>query len=165
VQSPESWGAFGKDWRVVGGFRAITGPWMTVLTGLDRAQNGQIGTQRVNQVLDDPYGDKSVNPVSGGIRWLNPQAFAQPALATFGDMARNSVRGPGYKNVDMMVARVFRLAGTTGLEVRVEAFNVFNWRNYGLPGLTLNDTATFGQITSILNQSQRIMQFAVKYSF
>jgi hypothetical protein len=47
----------------------------------------------------------------------------------------------------------------------VEAFNVFNWVNYGLPGLTLNNTATFGQITSILNQSQRIMQLAVKYSF
>jgi hypothetical protein len=165
VQSPESWGSFGKDWRVVGGLRAITGPWMTVLTGLDRAQNGQIGTQRVNQVLADPYGDKSINPVSGGIRWLNPQAFAQPSLGTFGDMPRNSVRGPGYKNVDITVSRVFRLAGTTGLEVRVEAFNVFNWVNYGLPGLTLNNTATFGQITSILNQSQRIMQLAVKYSF
>jgi hypothetical protein len=65
----------------------------------------------------------------------------------------------------MTLSRIFRLAGTTGLEVRVEAFNVFNWVNYGQPGLTLNNTATFGQITSILNQSQRIMQFAVKYSF
>ena len=44
-----------SDWRLVGGFRKTTAPWLTVSTGSDIALNGQLGTQRANQVLDDPY--------------------------------------------------------------------------------------------------------------
>ena len=56
-----------SDWRLVGGFRATTGPWLTVSTGADIALNGQAGTQRAEQVLDDPYGDRSINPLNGGM--------------------------------------------------------------------------------------------------
>ena len=54
---------------------------MTVTTGLDRALNGDAGPQRPNQILGNPYGDKS-----SLTNYLNPQAFAQPALGTFGNM-------------------------------------------------------------------------------
>ena len=43
-----------SDWRLVGGFRATTGPWLTITTGADIALNGQAGTQRANQLRDDP---------------------------------------------------------------------------------------------------------------
>jgi hypothetical protein len=57
----------------------------------------------------------------------------------------------------------------------VEAFNVFNWLNWGLPNTNLN-SPTFGQITSNVGAGlvsatgstpgvQRIMQFAIKYLF
>jgi hypothetical protein len=170
IQSPRfdsaTWRAIASDWRLVGSFRAITGPWVTILTGTDVALNGQSGTQRVNQMLDDPYGDKSTNPVNGGIRWLNPLAFAQPAPGTLGTMPRNIVRGPGSKNVDMAVSRVIRLTGTQDIEVRAEAFNVFNWQQWTIPPGNLNlSSPNFGLITQVVNNSQRILQFAVKYMF
>ena len=77
-----------SDWRLVGGFRAATGPWLTVTTGADIALNGQAGTQRAEQVLDDPYGDQSINPLNGGMRFLNPVAFRQPAAGTLGTTQR-----------------------------------------------------------------------------
>ena len=106
VESPrfESAGlrAVASGWRLVGSFRALTGPWLTITTGgIDRAQNGQAGTQRANQMLDDPYADQSINPQNGGLRFLNPLAFATPALGTLGTIQRNSIRGIGTKNVDM----------------------------------------------------------------
>src|SRR5262249_30241886 len=66
-----------SGWRLVGSFRALTGPWLSVSPGLgnDRALNGQAGanTQRANQVLDDPYADQSTQP-GGGRQYLNPLA-------------------------------------------------------------------------------------------
>ena len=136
-----------SDWRLVGGFRATTGPWLTILTGSDIALNGQAGTQRANQVLDDPYADKSINPANGGMRFLNPAAFAQPAAGSLGTSARNSIRGMGTRNLDMSLTRVIRLNSTRAFEVRVDAFNAFNWFQWLQPATSLNNLATFGQIT------------------
>jgi hypothetical protein len=152
-----------SDWRLVGGFRATTGPWLTISTGSDIALNGQAGTQRANQVLDDPYADKSINPANGGMRFLNPAAFAQPAAGSLGTSARNSIRGMGSRNLDMSLTRVIRLNSTRAFEVRVDAFNAFNWFQWLQPATGLNNLATFGQITAA--GPPRIMQFAIKYRF
>jgi hypothetical protein len=156
--------AVATGWRLVGSFRALTGPWLTVTAGTDRALNGQLTTQRGNQILDDPFADQSVNPQNGGIRFLNPLAFAIPGLGTLGTLRRNSIRGPGTKNVDMALTRLFRFSNGQNIEVRAEAFNVFNWFQWGQPSTALN-SATFGQITSAVNNSARIVQLAVKYGF
>jgi hypothetical protein len=167
-----------SGWRLIGSFRALTGPWLSVSPGAgnDRALNGQAGanTQRANQVLDNPYGDDSTQP-GGGRQYLNPNAFAQPDLGTQGTSARNSIRGAGFKNLDVALSRVFPLSSRQNVEVRAEAFNVFNWLNWGLPNVNLN-SPTFGQITSNVGGGvvaatgstpgvQRVMQFAVKYLF
>jgi hypothetical protein len=155
-----------SGWRLTGSFRALTGPWLNIVTGSDIAQNGQQGTQRPNQTLDDPYGDQSINPVNGGIRWLNPLAFAQPTPGTLGTMQRNSVRGPNSKNIDLVLSRNFNLKPGQAIEIRAEAFNALNWFQMGAPGVSLFNTATFGQITSSSNSiSPRVMQFAIKYAF
>ncbi len=167
IESPRLEGAAMRaafsGWRAVGSFRATTGPWLTIATGVDRALNGQTGTQRVNQVSDSVYLDQSVNPANGFIRYLDPNAFAQPALGTLGTMPRNSVRGPGFKNLDFAVSRAFQVGGARSIEVRVESFNLFNWFNLGAPSTNRN-AATFGQISSITG-TPRIMQLAVKYVF
>jgi len=61
--------------------------------------------------------------------------------------------------------RTFRTIGTQAIEVRVEAFNVFNWFEWGQPNVTFS-APTFGQISST-NPSvpPRVMQLAVKYTF
>ena len=66
-------------------------------------------------------------------------------MFTLGSASRNPVRGPGYKNVDLAISRriPMPMRGGTALEVRAEAFNLFNTPPFANPGATLG-TATFG---------------------
>jgi hypothetical protein len=57
--------------------------------------------------------------------------------------------------------RAFRF-GTQEIQARVEAFNVFNWNNWGNPNTQITN-ANFGRILTV--NAPRIMQFALKYSF
>ena len=116
----------------------------------------------MNELSTNYYADQSVNPANGGIRFLDPTAFAQPTIGTFGNMQRNVVRGPGFKNVDAALSRNFNLSGSKSIEARLEAFNVFNWFELGNPSVNFS-AATFGQITSAL--SPRVLQLAVKFNF
>ena len=49
-----------------------------------------------------------------------------------------SLRGPGTKNVDLGLHKTFATGGGTRMQVRIEAFNVFNWVNLGTPNTTQN---------------------------
>ena len=148
--------ALASGWRLSGIFRANSGSPLTVTTGTDRALSGiQTTTQRPNQVLDNPYGD-------GAFNWLNPAAFAQPALGTYGNSVRNAYDGPGRRVVDLSLVRSFRFGNGQRIEARVEAFNAFNWFLLENPNTTLS-SATFGRITS--SGDPRVMQFAVKLEF
>jgi hypothetical protein len=144
-----------SNWRVSGIFRASSGDPLTVTVTGDPAGTG-IGNQRASIVLDDVYGDKSLN------NYLNPAAFARPANGEYGDQVRGSFTGPGDKIVDIAVVRAFRF-GTHRIEARIESFNAFNWFRMGNPGTNLNAPATFGRVTTA--QAPRAMQFAAKYSF
>ena len=158
-----------SDWRVSGSFRAASGRTLLLYTGLDRALTGAPNVQRPNQVLDDPYGDKTIG------NWLNPAAFAQPALGAFGNAGRNAYVGMGTRVVDLSLVRAFRIASSHRLEGRLEAFNAFNWFrpspagstqatgvNATSPVTNLNN-ANFGRYLAA--DEPRILQFAVKYQF
>src|SRR5688500_16364777 len=145
-----------SNWRLSGAFRAMSGAPLNVSTGADRALTGNPGLQRADQVLDDPYGARTLN------QWFNSLAFAQPALGTFGNAGRNAYEGPGSRNVDLSLVRSFRFANTHRIEARIEAFNAFNWFRWGNPVTNLSNQ-NFGRILSALDP--RIMQFAMKYQF
>jgi hypothetical protein len=146
-----------SNWRVSGILNANTGNWLTVTTARDIAFSG-IPSQRVDQVLESPYtSDQSLNS------YLNPAAFAYPANGTLGNEPARGFEGPGFWKVDVGLARVISTADRRTLELRIEAFNVFNNFNWGDPAVNL-DAGTFGRITT-QNGDSRIMQFAVKYGF
>jgi hypothetical protein len=153
-----------SGWRLSAIFRALSGSPFSVTTGLDRSLTGNPGQQRAN-VSGDPY-------LKQGTTWLNPAAFSQPALGTFGNSGRNQFYGPGTKGVDLSLVRAFRF-GTQRAEARIEAFNAFNWTRFN--GLNQQAPATNPLNTNILNNANfgrilgagdpRIMQFALKYQF
>lgn len=147
-------GAVASGWRFSPLLRAMSGSWFTVTTR-DIAFTGVAG-QRVNQINDNVYGDKTEN------NYLNPAAFAQPANGTIGNLAPGSIEGPGYWTLDAALTRMFGLGTTRRLEFRVEAFNLTNRINYNNPQINFN-AGTFGRILTA--QDPRIMQFAVKYFF
>jgi hypothetical protein len=148
--------ALASDWRLSGIVNARSGNWLTVTTGRDIAGTG-ISGQRVDQVRDDPYGDKTLN------NYLNPGAFAYPAAGTLGNHRNFSIEGPGFWTVDLALSRLLTVAVNHTLELRLEVFNLFNNFNWGNPTTNL-DAGTFGRITS-QNGEPRIMQFGVKYGF
>ena len=106
----------------------------------------------------DPYLPKTEWDNS---RYLNTAAFAAPAAAAFGSVGRNSVVGPGYINLDLSIARGFKM-GRTRLDLRAEAFNLTNRRNYTVVGRILNDP-TFGQLLSQADPRQ--WQFGARLTF
>jgi hypothetical protein len=157
----------GTGWRVSGIVRILSGAQLTVSSGLDNALSGTTD-QRPNQVLASPYA-----PNKGLNQWLDPAAFVQPALGTYGTMGRSNVTGPGSARVDLGVVRTFRLREKQSIEFRAEAFNVANHVNacssnsgqQGTPdcmSTTLSD-ATFGRILAA--GDPRIMQMALKFVF
>jgi len=60
---------------------------------------------------------------------LNPAAFATPAPGTFGNVPRNFLRGPNFRQFDIVLNKRIRFSETTNLEFRTEIFNVFNHTN------------------------------------
>ena len=135
---------------------ARSGSWLTVTTTRDIAGTG-ITPQRVNQVNDNPYGDKSLN------NYLSAAAFAYPAAGAYGDHVNNSIEGPGFWSADMALSRLVSFTATRQLELRLEIFNLFNNFNWGNP-VTNFDAGTFGRITASAGDP-RIMQFGIKYGF
>jgi hypothetical protein len=94
--------------------------------------------------------------------YLNPAAF-QSSGATFGNLGRNTVIGPGQRRLDMSLSKMTRLGGRRSVEFRVEAYNVTNTPVFRNPVRDIS-AANFGQITRTRG-GPRVIQLGVKLSF
>ncbi len=145
-------------WRLSGTYKWMTGDYLTVVDGVDRALNG-ISNQRPNLALLNTYSDKSAGPLSV---YLNPAAFVLSDVGTNGNLGKASILGPSTWQFDMSVSRGFQVRENQRVELRAEAFNVPNSFRPQDPNVTLS-SPTFGQIRT--SYGPRIMQFALKYVF
>jgi hypothetical protein len=103
--------------------------------------------------------------------------FANPASAfitvpnTLGNIGRNSVVGPDFKNVDLSLIKNTKITERINAQFRADAFDLFNHPNYGQPGRVFSPTSTtFGFITNTRfptgdSGSSRQIQLAVKVQF
>jgi len=73
----------------------------------------------------------------GGRIYLNPAAFATPKPGTFGNLERNSIHGPGFRQIDMVVSKRLRSGRGANAELRMEVFNLFDFTNFANPPATL----------------------------
>jgi hypothetical protein len=159
-------GVLASRWRASGIVTIQSGSRIDIITGRDNALNGQ-RNQRVNKISDDVYAHPRTLT-----NYFNAAAFAQPDPGTFGNLMRNSLKGPNYWNVDLAITRQIGLVSTQNLELRLEAFNLFNTFNWGIPGTELTaggwqanlNAGTFGRITTQAGLP-RIIQLGVKYGF
>jgi len=95
--------------------------------------------------------------VAGGRRF-NPAAFIDPPSGSRqGNLGRNVLRGFPVFQVDLALRRQFKLTERLGMQLRAEAFNVFNHPNFGDPfaGNFSNflPSPFFGQSTQMLGRS------------
>jgi outer membrane receptor protein involved in Fe transport len=125
----------------------------------------------------NPESYQNINGNSGNY-FFNPNSFSnanavaldkiasqdasQLPYFTYGTLGRNAFRGPGATNLDLALAKKFRIRENAQMELRVDAFNVFNHTQFSSPDTGISDL-TFGQITS--TASARILQVALHFRF
>lgn len=108
-------------------------------------------------------------------QWFDPTAFVLQPAGTLGDVGRGSLIGPDLRTVDVaLIKRIpwARLGSAGRVELRIEAFNVFDRVNFGVPSPTafagLQDgespLATFGAIRSTATAARQV-QLGVRVVF
>ena len=163
---------FGKDRRFVqnGVMRHILGGWqvspilevqkgMTFTPSVNGNPANTTGGQRPNRLRDGNFDRDTRTPE----RWFDVAAFAVPAPFTFGNSAANVLFGPGLLNLDLTVARTFRIRETVALDFRSEFFNLFNDAHFSFPNAVVN-TPNAGAISET-SSSARQIQFGMKLVF
>jgi len=112
--------------------------------------------------------NQTCNPTSGSHtlgEWFNTSCFSNPADGEIGNASRTPASGPRFVNTDFSVIKHFMLPREgMRLDFRTEFFNLFNHPQFGLPGADFNSPATFGVVSSTVN-NPRLVQFALKLLF
>src|SRR5581483_3398008 len=96
---------------------------------------------------DARYPTTIIGGLGPGQLWFDKAAFAAPSPNRFGNVGRNSVRGPGYSTVDFSVFRIFPITERTRFELRGEAFNLTNSPVWDNPNGSVS-SGSFGQSRS-----------------
>jgi hypothetical protein len=187
---PQKWlGAIVNGWQI--------SPLVTLNSGVPiNLASGADGNADANSTTDRPNYVAGQNPTLSPHRcrlcangtasaWFNTAAFVRNAPGVpggigpggaDGDVARNSLRGPGYRDIDLGIFRSFKLYRETQLQVRAEASNAFNMVSLGNPVLsspatvnasgvqTAAQSTTFGTITNAQGVPRQI-QLGARLTF
>lgn len=167
----------GKRWLSAGPASRILGDWQ--LNSVLQARSGQVYTLGVtsgdwaNIGGTTPFsgyerpnliGDPHKNIPRGSV--FNPAAFSIPSGA-FGTLGRDTLYAPAVFNMDFSVFKNVPLGNSEArnLQLRAEAFNVFNIMNSGVPGTTIG-TSSAGVVNQLASgTAPREIQFAVRITF
>ena len=154
------------NWDLSGTFQAQSGAPFDVRTATDLAGVGPGSGQQFYNIVGDPF---SVRTEFDGTRaiWFNKDAFQAPAPGTFGNQAQNTLRYPGFWDINMSLRKSIGLPNSHRIEFRAEAFNVLNHPrlNDVIIGnnMTNPNSGDFGTITSKIGN--RTMQLGIQYIF
>jgi hypothetical protein len=101
------------------------------------------------------------NPRHGNL-YFNTSLFSNEQLGQLGNSRRRFFHGPGLNNFDMALAKTTRITESKELQLRFEAFNLFNHAQFSNPTGEIN-SSQFGLVTSA--RPARIMQLGLKFLF
>lgn len=155
-----------QGWQISTILLARSGLPYTVQLGTTRSGTTWTTNQR-------PNGVPGVNASSpdGPNGWLNLAAYSDPAAGTFGNLGRNTERGPRFVQLDASLLKKTALGGGQTAEFRVEVFNVLNQPIWGaMPGRVFLTPSSFGRILNTFGRTEsfgtaRQIQLAVRYAF
>jgi hypothetical protein len=174
-----------NGWEIAPAMHIQTGAPFTVTSGQDNSLT-DVGNDRPNLVAGvSPYAEAKFHKAAGesNREYLNPAAFAQvtagcastttggcAALGTYGNISKNSFRGPKFFQLDSQISRIFQIHESLALDLRLEAFNVLNHPNFANPAAALT-SSTFGQVSALASNGTnntfgaRVFQGCVKLNF
>ncbi|MFL6231475.1 MAG: TonB-dependent receptor domain-containing protein [Pyrinomonadaceae bacterium] len=173
-------GALLDGWELTGIGQARSGNPLTVFVARNRSRSlwspslaPGIGFDRASIAPGYTY----ETAVRGGPdQYFDPKAFALPPAGTLGNTGRGAFVGPNFRTFDLAAVKRTRfhswLGDATNLQLRVEAFNLFNRANFAPPSLIAFTGAadneqpltTFGRIRSTVGSSRQI-QLGLRLEF
>jgi len=99
--------------------------------------------------------------------WFDPSVFSQESTGTFGNVGRNSLRGPGINNFDIGLYKDTHITERMYFQLRIEFYNVLNHTQFtsanGGIDNGFGDGASFGEVFSAA--APRLIQLAAKFYF
>jgi hypothetical protein len=158
-----------KDWQIGLIYQLRSGSPITPTTTGDFALTNNPQRPNIVEGVDPNLpADQRVWATTGStpsLAWFNLAAFAPNGVNDPGNTPRGYLTGPSFWNADLAFSRNVNLSQGKRIEIRVEAFNVFDHQNWANPAVTIGSTSlTNGRVTNTVGDP-RIMQFALKYNF
>ncbi len=143
-------------WQIAGVIQGLSG--LPFSPSFSTSVQGSVGG-RPNVVVGAP-----LYPATRTIaQYFNPAAFLVPPNFTFGNAGYNQLWGPGQQSWDMSLAKNLPLYERFNLELRLDAFSVFNHPTFGNPATDITNTGAVGRITSA--GGNRTVQIGAKLTF
>jgi hypothetical protein len=157
-QLPFTGNAWVRDWQVSTIVQAQSGNPVNIVTSTSTL-NGMPNTVRPDLVAP-------IRIIGSVDQWFDPASFA--AVPRFGNLGRNVVIGPGFRNTDLAVTKTIPI-DRYRLQLRADVFDLFNHPNFGPPGNVVG-SPTFGKISRTRLPtgeagSSRQIQLVMKFSF
>ncbi len=161
------WGS-GRKWLNRGGpLAALLGDWQ--FSGITTFTTGRPFTVFLNTGVNNGAPSWPNRIGSGTLanptvdQWFNTADFVAPPPNTYGSSGRGVLYAPGHTNFDASLAKRVPIKGSVKVQLRVDAFNLFNHPSFGFPNPNIG-SPTAGKITTTLNDN-RILQLAAKLEF
>jgi hypothetical protein len=173
-------GEFVNGWQANAIVTSQSGLPINITSGVDNSLSGvgnDLAVYNPGVSITRPAG------VSKIAEWFNPAAFAENPLPSaangfaqsFGNVPRNSLRGPAYEDTDISLFKDILSEHRVHGQFQAEAFNAWNHTNLANPTSTAS-SGTFGQITATSSSTgtvntpsqvgtQRVWQFVGKIIF
>jgi hypothetical protein len=95
-------------------------------------------------------------------QWFSTSSY-QAAAGHFGNTSNGSLLGPGMQKWDMALAKNTKIGELLSIQLRAEAFDVFNHPNFSGVDSSMADGANFGTING--DHEPRILQLGAKVIF
>jgi hypothetical protein len=118
----------------------------------------------------DVTGKPVINP-GNIVNYVEPGAFAVPAMNAAGiylapgTSGRDMVRGPGFSNIDFALFKNFAVTERVKGQFRVQAYNLTNTPHFSNPYDTNLNDGHIGKINSVLTNSWRQVELALRFTF
>jgi hypothetical protein len=168
-------------WKISGIISVLSGTPFTIT-----ANGGTLNTPGTQQTATMVKPFHKLGGIGTSSPWFDPTSFSQPSGCTstpctnpgLGNTGRNQFRGPGYFQNNFSVFKRFTIYRETGLEFRVDAFQLTNSPQFvittaGPPTVSIT-SGTFGDVTSTLGSGQgsvngigggRTLQGSLRFTF
>jgi Carboxypeptidase regulatory-like domain len=129
--------------------------------------NGTISNYGRPNLIGDPNSACTINgaTVPSGTEqcFYNPAAFSIPS-GSFGTFGKDDLHDEPFFNMDFSLLKNIPITEHKSLQLRFEAFNVFNFQILGTPGTTIGTVSSQGKVTSIAS-TPRELQLGAKFTF